>query len=137
MFPREKLVYLTPDAQTRLTKWDHDATYIVGAIVDKGPYKPLTKAKAKREGIQMARLPLDDYVDWESGSKALPLNIIIKILLEMKATGDWVKALKHLPHRKLRKDNASGGLLAPVREYRGKDRGGTPARHKYREKSFY
>lgn len=62
LFPRERLVYLSPNARTTLTKYDPDAIYIVGGIVDLGRKEPLTLAKAKKEKIKMAKLPLDRSV---------------------------------------------------------------------------
>lgn len=35
IFPKEKLVYLTPHCREELTKFDTDAIYIVGCMVDK------------------------------------------------------------------------------------------------------
>lgn len=35
IFPKDKLVYLTPHCREELTKFDHDAIYIVGCMVDK------------------------------------------------------------------------------------------------------
>lgn len=62
LYPKEKLVYLTPDAPSVLQTFDHDAIYIVGGLVDKIVSKPLTMAKAKREKLKMAKLPLDNYI---------------------------------------------------------------------------
>ncbi|KAK3882593.1 hypothetical protein Pcinc_013040 [Petrolisthes cinctipes] len=102
-YPREQLVYLTPHCREEMTQYDHNAVYIVGGIVDKTCGEPLTLAKAKREGIHMQKLPLDRYLDWGSGSgKSLTLNHIVQILLDMKVTGDWNYALRHVPSRKLR-----------------------------------
>lgn len=61
-YPREKLVYLSPNAPTLLTKLDPDDVYVVGGIVDKAVEDPLTFAKAKKENIRTARFPLDKYV---------------------------------------------------------------------------
>lgn len=59
-------------------------------------------AKAKRLGLRMARLPLDQYLHWGAGSgKSLTLNQMINILLDLKKTGDWMHALKHVPRRKI------------------------------------
>lgn len=59
-------------------------------------------AKAKKLGIRMARLPLDRYLQWGSGSgKSLTLNQMINIMLDIKFTGDWEKSLKHVPRRKI------------------------------------
>lgn len=102
IYPRNRLVYLTPDAKAPL-KYDHDDIYIIGGIVDKTIQKPVSLARAKREGLRMARLPLDEYLPWgSSASKSLPLNVVINILLEMKATGDWSKAFRFVPTRKLK-----------------------------------
>lgn len=38
LFPKEKLVYLTPHCREELTNFDSDAVYIVGCIVDKVIY---------------------------------------------------------------------------------------------------
>lgn len=60
-------------------------------------------AKAKKEGLRMARFPIDDYLDWgTSSSKSLTLDQTIRILLDLKHTKDWREALKNVPVRKLR-----------------------------------
>lgn len=102
LYPKEKLVYLTPDARQPL-RYSDDAIYIVGAMVDLGCHKPLSMAKAKRQGISFARLPLDEYLAWgQSSSKTLALNHITQILLDMKATKDWSRAFESIPRRKLK-----------------------------------
>lgn len=35
LFPKDQLVYLTPHCNDTMEKYDHDAIYIIGAIVDK------------------------------------------------------------------------------------------------------
>ena len=62
MFPRKKLIYLSPNATQELQDWEEDEILIIGGIVDLAQSKPLTKAKAKREGIRSAKLPLDQHV---------------------------------------------------------------------------
>lgn len=62
----------------------------------------MSLAKAKRLGLRMARLPLDQYLQWGSGSgKSLTLNQMVNILLDLKQTGDWMHALRHVPRRKI------------------------------------
>lgn len=101
-FPRNKLVYLTPHCQNDLLEYNHDDIYIVGAMVDKMNNEPLSLAKAKSQGLRMARLPLDHYLQWGSGSgKSLTINQMLNILLEVKKSGDWNKALSFVPRRKL------------------------------------
>jgi len=107
LFPTEKLVYLTPHCKTELTHYDSDAIYIVGALVDKSNNEPLSWAKASKEKIKMAKLPLDTYLNWGAGSgKSLTLNSMINIMLELKTSGNWKKALKFVPQRKLEKNKA-------------------------------
>jgi ribonuclease P protein 1 len=43
-------------------------------MVDKMKVEPLSLAKAKREKIRMAKLPLDIYLDWKQGTKNLTIN---------------------------------------------------------------
>lgn len=102
IFPKDKLVYLTPHCREELREYDHDTVYIVGAIVDKINHEPLSLAKAKWEGLRMAKLPLDRYLQWGSGSgKSLTINQMVSILLDIKTTGDWEHALRHVPRRKV------------------------------------
>lgn len=64
--------------------------------------EPLSLAKAKRDGLKMAKLPLDRYLEWAPGSKKnLNINHMIPILLDLKLTKNWEIALKHIPRRKL------------------------------------
>lgn len=64
--------------------------------------EPLSLAKAKRDGIKMAKLPLDRYLEWAPGSKKnLNINHMVPILLDLKVTADWEYSLRHIPRRKL------------------------------------
>ncbi|ERL90791.1 hypothetical protein D910_08137 [Dendroctonus ponderosae] len=102
VFPKGRLVYLTPHCREEMERFDHDAIYIIGGIVDKLNNEPLSLAKAKREGLQMRKFPLDRYLQWGGGSgKSLTLNQCVRILLDLKESGDWRHALRHVPRRKL------------------------------------
>jgi mitochondrial ribonuclease P protein 1 len=64
--------------------------------------EPLSLAKAKRDGLKMAKLPLDRFLEWGPGSKKnLNINHMVQILLDLKLTGDWEYSLRHIPRRKL------------------------------------
>ncbi|XP_022918293.1 mitochondrial ribonuclease P protein 1 homolog [Onthophagus taurus] len=116
VFEKEKLVYLTPHARDVMTNYDHDAIYIVGAIVDKINQEPLTFAKAKKEGIKMQKFPLDKYLSWGAGSgKSLTLNQVLSILLDVKRTNDWKYALRHVPKRKLFNVDQTGKASSVLR----------------------
>ncbi|XP_062906627.1 tRNA methyltransferase 10 homolog C [Mobula hypostoma] len=100
IFPKDKLVYLTADSPFVLNTFQHDKVYIIGSIVDKSIQTGLSLANAKRLKLATARLPLDEYLNWNSGAKNLTLNQMINILLTVKETGNWHKALKFVPQRK-------------------------------------
>jgi hypothetical protein len=101
-FDKKKLVYLTPHCNNDLVQFNPDDIYIIGAMVDRANNEPLSLAKAKKQGLRMARLPLDRYLNWGSGSgKSLTLNQMVTIMLEMKKHGDWNEALKIVPRRKV------------------------------------
>ena len=55
-FPRERLVYLTPNSMNVLHRDDPDNVYIVGALMN-DPV-PRSLESAKRQGIRHARLPM-------------------------------------------------------------------------------
>ncbi|XP_023244062.1 mitochondrial ribonuclease P protein 1-like [Centruroides sculpturatus] len=103
IFPKERIVYLTPNSPNVLQKFDHDSVYVIGGFVDKVNAKPLSLAKAKREGLKTAKLPLDQHLHWGEGCKSLTINQVIDILLEVKASNNWNKAFEFVPNRKIRK----------------------------------
>ncbi|XP_075446227.1 tRNA methyltransferase 10 homolog C [Ascaphus truei] len=100
VFPRDRLVYLTADSPTELKKFDHDKVYIVGSLVDRCQQTGLSLANAKRLNLATARLPLERYLHWEVGAKNLTIDQMMRILLTLKDTGDWKKALSFVPTRK-------------------------------------
>lgn len=51
----------------------------------------------------MGKLPIEKYLKWGlSASKNLTIDQVLKILLDLRYTGDWKKALQHIPNRKLK-----------------------------------
>uniref|UniRef100_UPI0037E8E288 tRNA methyltransferase 10 homolog C n=1 Tax=Semicossyphus pulcher TaxID=241346 RepID=UPI0037E8E288 len=100
MFPSDQLVYLTADSRNVLRKFDHSKVYIIGALVDRSIQSGLSLANAKRLKLATARLPLDEFLHWETGAKNLTLDQMIRIMLTIKDTGNWEEALKFVPKRK-------------------------------------
>ncbi|XP_048822104.1 tRNA methyltransferase 10 homolog C [Lagopus muta] len=100
IFPKDKLVYLTADSPKVMKTFDHNKIYIVGSIVDKSIKTGVSLAQAKRLGLETAALPLEKYLLWNSGAKNLTLDQMMHILLTLKDTGDWKKALEFVPKRK-------------------------------------
>ncbi|KFV64697.1 Mitochondrial ribonuclease P protein 1, partial [Dryobates pubescens] len=100
VFPKDKLVYLTADSPKVMKTFDHDKIYIIGSMVDKSIKTGVSLARAKRLGLETAALPLEKYLLWSSGAKNLTLDQMMHILLTLKDTGDWKKALEFVPKRK-------------------------------------
>lgn len=51
VFPRNRLVYLSPDAKESLKTYNHDDIYIVGAYLDKSSlHNPVSYQKATKDG---------------------------------------------------------------------------------------
>lgn len=100
IFPKDRLVYLTADSPNVLKTFDHDKIYIIGAFVDKSQKTGVSLGNAKRLQIATARLPLDSFLKWSCGGKNLTLNHVIEILMTVRDTGDWKKALTSVPTRK-------------------------------------
>ena len=61
LFPRNRLVYLSPDAPVELKTFDHNAVYIIGGLVDKSQKTRQSFSRAREQGLRMARLPLDRF----------------------------------------------------------------------------
>lgn len=110
VFPKEKLVYLTPHCREELKEYNEDDIYIIGAMVDKVNNEPLSLGKAKAEGLRTAKFPLDRYLDWNSGTKSLTINQALNVMLDLRVSGDWDKALIHVPKRKLRTEQESEAI---------------------------
>ncbi|NXE91867.1 TM10C methyltransferase, partial [Menura novaehollandiae] len=111
IFPKDKLIYLTADSPKVMKTFDHDKIYIVGSMVDKSIKTGVSLARAKRLGLETAALPLEKYLLWSTGGKNLTLDQMMHILLTLKDTADWKKALEFVPKRKY-----CGFVNKPVKE---------------------
>ncbi|NWH25638.1 tRNA methyltransferase 10 homolog C [Grus americana] len=111
VFPKDKLIYLTADSPKVMKTFDHDKIYIVGSMVDRSIKTGVSLARAKRLGLETAALPLEKYLLWNTGAKNLTLDQMMQILLTLKDTGDWKKALEFVPKRKY-----CGFVSKPVRQ---------------------
>ncbi|NWJ06375.1 TM10C methyltransferase, partial [Crypturellus undulatus] len=100
VFPKNKIIYLTADSPKVMKTFEHDKVYIIGSMVDKSIKTGVSLARAKRLGLETASLPLEKYLFWTSGAKNLTLDQMMHILLTLKDTGDWRKALEFVPKRK-------------------------------------
>lgn len=96
LFPKDRLVYLTPDGETELTEYSSQDIFVVGSISSLHESRQTVLARAKESGIRMARLPLATFLKWNHGDKALTPAELVKILLTLKAKRDWQKAFQTL-----------------------------------------
>ena len=62
MFPREKLVILSPNSKVDLIRYNPDDVYVIGGIVDIMENKPHTLTTARQHGIRHARIPMELYI---------------------------------------------------------------------------
>lgn len=99
LFPKEKLVILTPDSPNVLREYNSDDHYVVSGIVDRGDRIPLSMAKARKYDIRSARLPLEKYRTCRT-NKELTLDQVMSVMLEIKYSGDWNRAFRYVSSRK-------------------------------------
>lgn len=103
LFPKERLVYMSPHASEPLRHYNHDDIFILGAYNDRTTHSHVSHLKAATEGIRCYRLPLDENVLWKQGNKNLCLNQVADILHAVKATNDWRLAVQRFsPQRKIK-----------------------------------
>ncbi|KAK6048108.1 tRNA (guanine-N(1)-)-methyltransferase, partial [Cooperia oncophora] len=99
LFARERIVYLSPDAEEEIEDVYENDVYILGGIVDRVPEKGIPRRAsletATAEQVRCKKLPLDKYVTWKSGSKFLTLTAVSSILRDVYSSGgDWETALR-------------------------------------------
>ncbi|XP_061743486.1 tRNA methyltransferase 10 homolog C [Nerophis ophidion] len=140
LFPPDRLVYLTADSPNVLRKFDHSKVYIIGSLVDRSILSGVSLANAKRQKLATARLPLDEFLHWETGAKNLTLDQMIRIMLTIKETGKWQEALKFVPKRKHMTDltsaeNGNRSLQSKGQRSKNTFRGEELSIHKSQRKS--
>nr|XP_018901244.1 PREDICTED: mitochondrial ribonuclease P protein 1 homolog [Bemisia tabaci] len=102
LYPRDKLVYLTPHCRNELTTINIDDIYIIGAMVDMVSHSKASLSRAKQQGLRMAKFPIDQHLLWGSGTKNLTINQVMMIMADMYWKNDWKFAFdRWIPKRKL------------------------------------
>ena len=94
IFPREKLVYMSPDAEEPYV-YDPDDIPIIGVLVDLQEQKHLSYDKSTLENIRKARMPLTECFEWNvESARILPLSQVTGILCDVKSNnGNWSEAI--------------------------------------------
>ncbi|PIO60186.1 tRNA (guanine-N(1)-)-methyltransferase, partial [Teladorsagia circumcincta] len=100
LFPRERIVYLSPDAEEVIEDVQEHDVFVLGGIVDRVPEKGIPRKAsletAIAEEVRSMKLPLDKYVTWKSGTKFLTLTAVFSILRNTyNSGGDWETALRN------------------------------------------
>ncbi|BFZ56387.1 tRNA (guanine(9)-N(1))-methyltransferase [Savitreella phatthalungensis] len=112
---KDRLVYLSADADEVLETLEPGYTYIVGGIVDHNRYKNLCLDKARAQGIRTAQLPIAKYMDMTS-RRVLTVNQVHEICLHYLDGRDWAVAFdKAIPGRKMAKVKTNDAT-APVED---------------------
>ena len=93
-FPRDDLVFLSPDAEEPLTSLDPQCVYVVGGLVDSNVQKQTSLEKARANGARAVRLPLAEHAPL-AASKRLPLTLtsVLEILAAVNNGTSWPAAL--------------------------------------------
>ncbi|MFH4973637.1 hypothetical protein AB6A40_000346 [Gnathostoma spinigerum] len=108
LFSRERIVYLSPDADQELDQIDGSEVFVIGGIVDRAvePQIPhqASLASAIADRVKACKLPIDRYVKWQSGTKYLTLTAVSSILHDVYCSqGDWERSLKkNIPVRNVK-----------------------------------
>ncbi|CAG9817350.1 unnamed protein product [Phaedon cochleariae] len=100
IFPKENLVYLSSESDNVLSKLDDEKIYIIGGLVDHNSQKGICYNKAVEQGIDHAKLPIDEYF-WMKHRKVLTINQVFEILLYVSKGSTFKEAFEQiLPKRK-------------------------------------
>ena len=113
LFPPEKLVILSPDAEHFLETVDKDKIYVIGGLVDRRPQKQRTFDQAQGLGNigvhQLRQLPLKVHAP-KGIHPILNIDVVVQILIERLRGHDWPDIFKRCLPRRLYRETRS--LLA-------------------------
>ncbi|KAM6949111.1 tRNA methyltransferase 10 homolog B isoform 2-T2 [Aplochiton taeniatus] len=98
LFPRDNIIYLTPDAEEALESVETDMVYVLGGLVDESIQK-ISYQRARECNVRTARLPVEECMIKKDNpknfhSKILAINQVFDILLTFCDTGSWSTALE-------------------------------------------
>lgn len=94
LFPKQRLVLVSPYAKQELTRLETDDIVILNSTTSKTFFP-----KALQANIKSVSLPIEKYVI-QPKSRILSIEQMFKILYDFRVTGDWKFAMKRVPLRK-------------------------------------
>ena len=105
VIPREKAVYLSPDASEEVSDITSDYVWIIGGLVDGTVIKDATKTKAEELGIKSKRLNVTQFKGNSSFRNCLNVNDVFNIVtgclegkpLEQTIFSNMPKRMKEAP----------------------------------------
>jgi len=107
VFSKDKIIYLSSEADTALSTLENDKAYIIGGLVDHNHHKGLSHSKASELGIATARLPIDEFLNMKT-RKVLTVNHVYEILAAVSQGKGWKEAfLSVIPERKMAEEACS------------------------------
>lgn len=105
IFEKDKVVFLTADAENILETVERDTVYIIGAFVDHNQHKFLSMNAALRHGVRAARLPIKEHIDVRNRCQILTINHVVDVLTRFTQQNSWRDALEAaLPVRRVHQE---------------------------------
>ncbi|EAN94865.1 hypothetical protein C3747_104g35 [Trypanosoma cruzi] len=101
IYKKEQVIFMTADTENVLERLDPGTVYVVGAFVDHNARKFLTRDAARRHGVRMARLPLEESMEVGNRCKVLTVNHVVEVLCRYADRGEWRSAFDVLPTRRV------------------------------------
>lgn len=90
---------LTPHSPNPLKEYDPNMHYVLGGYVNRRANSPFLMSKAKQLQLQTAHLPLHAFRSLQSNYTKMPLNQIVRVLLEVKYGKSWNEAIEYIAKR--------------------------------------
>lgn len=102
LFPKKQLVLLTPQSPNILEEYDPNMHYVLGGYISRHKNLPHLMTKAKKLQLQTAHFPINAFQSLRLNYGKLPLNQIVRILLEVKCSQNWNKAIDRIAKRHIK-----------------------------------
>lgn len=77
------IIYLSADSQTTIQKFEPGKIYVIGGLVDRNTHKNYCQNKAEKMNISTAKLPLNQFVDFEEIKRPLTVNHVAEIIIKI------------------------------------------------------